>query len=164
MKQIPLTQGKVAIVDDEDYELVSQWKWNVKRSRARWHARTSIRTGHQRKNTYLHRLLMQPASNLDVDHIDGDGLNNQRANLRVCTRSENCRNQRIKKSNTSGFKGVTFNKQSQLWQAQIRSGQAAASNRYLGLFASAEEAARAYDAVALTQHGEFARINFPREA
>lgn len=156
MKKIPLTQGLFALVDDADFEAVSKFKWHAKRDRKQFYATRKIpkKSGGQ-KTVWLHGFLMP---GIRVDHIDGDGLNNQRANFRDATLSQNSCNRGPNKNNTSGFKGVNWAKKVNKWHAKIM----LTGRRYhLGYFNSAAEAARAYDAAALKLHGDFAYLNFP---
>jgi hypothetical protein len=92
------------------------------------------------------------------DHIDGDGLNNIRSNLRVASSSGNAQNRRLSCCSSSGFKGVTWRKRERVWYAQIGYKD---TRKHLGVFSTAEEAARAYDKAALQLFGEFANLNFP---
>lgn len=154
MKEISLTQGKMALVDDSDYEELGQWKWYAMRTashRDRWCAARCVPTGNGRQaNIYMHRAILKPASGVFIDHIDGDGLNNQRSNLRLATNQENCRNQRVRRNNTTGYKGVF--KWHNRWGAKIQ-------EYYLGLFNTPEEAATAYNEAANELFGEYARFN-----
>ena len=140
MKTIPLTQGKVAIVDDEDYEELMKHKWYAnKRPDGRWYAvRRGPLLGGRRKTIYMHRALMAGASPLQVDHINGDGLDNRRANLRLVTQSVNQRNQ---KGHRAGRLVGTYLKRDhdrrKPWQAQLGLGK----QKYnLGYFATEQEA------------------------
>lgn len=108
---------------------------------------------------YLHRLLLPDAE--FVDHINGNGLDNRRSNLRLCTRSENARNSRKPSNNSSGYKGVSWHKRTKKWRADIRNEN---RQRSLGSFDNALDAAHAYDRAARVMHGEFARLNFPDNA
>jgi hypothetical protein len=162
--EIPLTRGKVAIVDDTDYEWLSQWKWSchINRSgncyavRTAWNPRRYIR---------MHRLITDAPRHLEVDHINGDGLDNRRSNLRLVTRSQNTQNRKPYPNSTSRFKGVSFNKRLGKYEAQIQVRQGRVKRKFhLGLFYSEEEAARIYDAAAAHHFGEFAKLNFPHEA
>lgn len=157
-KQIPLSQEKFAIVDDADYEWLNQWKWFVKQHHRTWYA---VRNVWHPKHTIvrMHRVIVgSMANDLEIDHCDGNGLNNIRANLRVCTRLENGRNVRISKRNTSGYKGVSWHNGAHKWRASIT---AHGSFIHLGYFSDPSEAAQAYDRAAQTYHGKFARVNFP---
>lgn len=150
MKQIPLTQGKFALVDDEDFERINSHKWslgNVGRNNL-YAIRSVYKNGKKEKTVYMHREVLELTSKKHVDHVNSNGLDNQKANLRECTHSENMRN-RIR-HNKSGFKGVF--QMGNRWKAMIR-------NRYLGLFTTAIDAARAYNAAAKQLYGEFARLN-----
>jgi len=104
------------------------------------------------KNKLLHRMIMNAPDGMDVDHINGDKLDNRKSNLRICTRQENLMNVAKKKNNTSGFKGVCFDKQSQKFKAQIRID---GKQKFLGLFEKAEDAHEAYKKAAVKLHGEF---------
>lgn len=160
MRQIPLTRGKVAVVDDTDYEWLNQWKWNAHKRRnkngiVRWYAvRPKILNGKQ-ITIQMHCLLLPTA--IEVDHIDTDGLNNTRSNLRPATRAQNQMNKRKKLGGTSQFKGVDFHEG--IWRARIY--LSSSGSKYLGAFHNEVEAAMAYDAAARHYFGEFARPNFP---
>ncbi|KQR22910.1 AP2 domain-containing protein [Deinococcus sp. Leaf326] len=111
------------------------------------------------KTEYLHRVLFPDAEN--VDHINGDGLDNRRSNLRPCTFAENQRNCKRYRNNQSGYKGVRLVRQQNKWEARICKDK---KLRSLGLFPTVEDAAHAYDRAARVLHGEFARLNFPDDA
>jgi len=153
MREIPLTKGMVTIIDDDDYELVSQYKWCVRTSeKGRYYAGRN--TGSN--NVYLHRWLLNAQFGIEVDHINGNTLDNRRSNLRLCTRVGNGRNGRKHRlyRSTSKYKGVYWSVNK--WQAQIRVGR----ERFnLGRFTNEEEAARAYNEAASKYYGEFARLN-----
>jgi AP2 domain-containing protein len=155
---IPLTQGKVTVIDFEDFEKVRLYKWHAQRVNNHWYARAY--TGRENKKsqlTYLHKFLCNGEQ--DTDHRDGDGLNNQRRNLRACSKSENQRSVRRKKDGaTSKFRGVSLCRQTNRWRAQIYYGR---RQHVLGRYDNAENAARAYDAAAKEYFGEFASLNFP---
>lgn len=156
MKEIPLTQGKVALVDDADYDWLSQHNWYYTGYyAARWH---------NGKNRSMHRLILNDPESVEVDHINHNKLDNQRANLRLATRRENARNctkASYGRALTSQFKGVSWHQRSHKWRAQltIRSNESI-KVQHLGLFVDEAEAARAYDAAARSQFGEFASTNF----
>ena len=108
------------------------------------------------KTIYLHRVIANAQEGQDVDHINGDKTDNSPENLRVCTRAENLQNSRVHKGNTSGYKGVCWDKQMKKWRGQIRGN---GRNIFLGLFKRKEEAAMAYNESAKKLFGEFARLN-----
>lgn len=153
--------GRVALIDDADYDLVMQLRWNVQeavepqRRRVVSYATTSLSgTRTSRKPILMHKLLTGwPLT----DHIDGNGLNNRRSNLRPATHAQNQFNAGSR-GGSSQYKGVSWNKHARKWCAGI---DAAPIRMRLGYFTDEEEAARAYDAAALQLHGEFARLNFP---
>ena len=105
---IKLTRGKVALIDDDDFELVSKFKWSAHHRRigATWYARTNVGSWPNQSPVYLHRLVMNASGGQIVDHIDGNGLNCQKDNLRICTHSQNQHNSGIRRNNTSGYIGV----------------------------------------------------------
>lgn len=155
-QRIPLTKGLYAVVDDDDYEHLSQWKWHVITSGLRrYAARTDHSTGKKRM-ILMHRVITAAPAGMDVDHRNHDTLDNQRENLRVATRSLNSINQRIKTNNTTGYKGVSLDRRRGTYNAYITKDRA---RRFLGGYESAEEAAAAYDNAALELFGEFACTN-----
>lgn len=159
MPIIQLTQGYDAIVDEQDYLVLRKIRWCVTINRKTGN-RYAVGTING-KQVRMHRYLMQPPANMLIDHIDGNGLNNCRSNLRIASASENLANVGMKKHNTSGYKGVHFTKQrSHLdtpWAAYLG---VLKKNRFLGYFETAKIAAKAYDAAAKLALGEFARLNF----
>ena len=155
MKEILLTQGKVALVDDEDYERLSKVSW--------WYGedRNRARTGWGQP---MSREVLQ-TSEL-IDHKDGNPLNNQKSNLRKCSSSQNQQNKKKTKRKTSSkYKGVCFYKLGQKWQAMIGYTDAFGQKVqvFLGYFTVEEEAGKAYDKAARLYHREFAALNFPGE-
>lgn len=163
MREIPLTQGKVALVDDEDYERVVVTNWcAVKSEGGIWYALSAITTNGRRIYPLLHRFILNAPAGRKVDHKNRDGLDCRRENLRFATTSQNAMNMRRSRSSSSPFKGVSFVNRSlsKPWRAQIKiNGKAI----HLHLHTTAEGAARAYDAKAKELFGEFARLNFPEE-
>ena len=161
MQQIKLTQGKFAMVDDEDFERVNQFKWCVCKSRngnVFYATRKMIIEG-KRKTERMHQFILgnNPLKPY-IDHEDGDGLNNQKYNLRPCTHSENMMNQKkTNKKRTSIYKGVSWDKRANKWRVYI---QVNGKLIYLGLFKIEIDAAKAYDIAAIKYHGEFRNLNF----
>lgn len=157
MKEIPLTQGYAALVDDEDFEELSKHKWCVSLMRAGPKARRAAPRdkGGKQGTILMHRQIMNAPFGMPVDHWDHDTLNNRKENLRVCTYSQNGANQR-KTRGSSRFKGVTWNKSRGKWQAQI---EVAGHHKYLGLFLEEEKAAQAYNDEAAKRFLDFALLN-----
>jgi hypothetical protein len=164
MKTIPLTKGYSAIVDEEDYERVAAHKWcaavehRADGSERVYVQRSARKHGRGQVTEKLHRFIINAPDGLQVDHINGNPLDNRRENMRLCTTSENTRNQRAGMGGISAFKGVCYHKASAKWLAYIKVN---AKQKHLGQFADETDAARAYDAAAIKHFGEFARINFP---
>lgn len=159
-----VTPGYVTVVSPDDYGKVTQFRWAaLKHPGGKTYARRTVYvpTG-PNKTIYLHvHLLNGESAGKDVDHIDGDGLNNSRANLRVATRGQNSANRGATRSNKSGHKGVSWHAPRKKWRASIKVDRVF---MHLGLFTNREEAARAYDHAARHHFGEFARLNFPDQS
>lgn len=154
MKVIPLTQSKVALVDDRDYDFLSAFKWVAQKEEKTWYAAKRVWIGNKWTLALMHRMILG-FPKIEVDHRDGNGLNNQRDNLRIATKGQNQHNRRLGKNNKSGFKGV-YPRHGK-WFSQISCNNV---QRHLGSFDRAEDAAKAYDAEAIKLFGEFARTNF----
>ena len=154
MKRVPLTKGKIALIDDEDFEIVSQLKWYANEVGNSTYA-LAFRGG---KGVLMHRLLLGTPGKMKVDHKDGDGLNNQKSNIRLCTTSQNGMNRRPSsiKGKTSRFKGVTWEKYENKWGADL---YIKGKHISLGNHEKEVEAARSYNEGALKFFGEFARLN-----
>lgn len=163
---IPLSKGYVAIIDFADFERIRPYKWHAKlydgvpyAARSEYLPDSYAEFGHNKSNktVLMHRQIGMLMGFSDVDHKNRDTLNNRRANLRPCTRSQNCANQKLRSTNSSGFKGVNWKKDQKAWCARISVGY---KRIHLGYFLTSEEAAKAYDAAAVKHFGEFARVNF----
>lgn len=149
-KQIPLTQGKFALIDDADAERASQFKWYTQRNGDHYYAFTKPGG----KPLSLHRFLMSAKPGEWIDHINNNGLDCQRSNMRLCTHAQNMRNRKIHRTNRSGYKGVDWH--NSMWRAKLRVDN---QNIELGYYRDVRDAARAYNRAALKYHAEFARLN-----
>lgn len=159
MKLISITGNKFAKIDDQDFEKVNRYKWyysskqgvvtQVHISGSNWRGRTQ-----KKKHVLMHRFLLDVPKYLEVDHKNGNKLDNRRRNIRICTHAENMRNLKLRKDNTSGYKGVGWNFSK--WQARIWFNNKKIS---LGQFEKKEDAAKAYNEAAKKYFGEYARLN-----
>lgn len=157
--------GFFATIDDEDAARVGQYKcWELVRTKRHgvFYACARPKKGGVRGPTiYMHRLVMNYAGPLDVDHVSGDGLDNRKANLRIASRSQNLANGKRRAIGASGLKGARLHEDGKHWVGQITVN---GKNRYLGFYKSAQEAAAAYDEAAREAFGEFATLNFSEVA
>lgn len=157
-KQIELTQGKVAIVDDEIYEKLICHNWIAQNNHGCWYAFYEPKKGRkERRHINMHYVILNISLSKFVDHINDDTLDYRKENLRECTKAEYIRKKKITKANTSGFKGVSKDNSGK-WTANI---WVNGKQKYLGRYYSKKEAALAYDQAAKEYFGEFARLNFP---
>jgi len=142
MKEIQLTHGMSTLVDEEDYILLNKYKWHVKRSHNTYYA---MRKPYKSHIILMHRVILGVPDNLEADHIDGNGLDNRKKNLRIVTHRENSQNRHQLKKKTSRFTGVDWYKSRGKWRAQIRMG---GNSKHLGLFSCEEDARLVYASMA----------------
>lgn len=158
-KQVPLTKGQFALVDDEDFDFINQWKWKLSDSGyAIRYAHIGMENGKRKsKRICMHRLLADTPDHLQTDHINTNKLDNRRSNLRNCTKSQNHMNKRKRLGLTSAYKGVHKDKRGKgKYEARICVGGV---SKRIGRFVSEIDAAKAYNAAAIETYGEYARIN-----
>lgn len=159
--EIPLTHGYKTIIDETDLRLITKKMQVGIYKTSGPYALHNIRTENGVRPARFHRLIMEQIlgrtlnANESVDHIDGDGLNNRRSNLRLCTHSTNAMNSKQRSDNKSGYKGVCFHKLSGLWRSYIRVNK---KQRSLGYYKTPEQAHEAYKRAAVEYYGEFARF------
>ena len=158
MKEILLTQGKATQVDDEDYEFLNQWKWCVAKTSSTIYAKRRRKGSCRCDTALMHRDIMKPEKGLCIDHIDGNGLNNQKSNLRFCTHTQNMQNSKSE-TGKSRYKGVNWLGRLNKWKAEIRLNK---RGIHLGVFLDDKRAALFYDEAARLLFGEFAQVNFPQ--
>lgn len=151
MQSIVLSQGKVALVDNEDYIELSKYKWYVG---ARGYAirHPKMMKGVRRGHIAMHRVIMNAPEGMEVDHKDGDRLNNQKSNLRICTRKQNLHNQKTPKNNKSGYRGIYYRKVEGVWEAALKCD----GKRYSRQCKTKEKAIEAWNELAKKYYGEFA--------
>jgi hypothetical protein len=152
--KVPLTRGLFCIIDDADADLVGKNNWMANPNPYGYYARRIHEVAGVKEYIYMHRVIAQASSGEEVDHIDGDRLNNRRSNLRLCSRKENNANRGASRSNTSGIKGVSWHRKDKRWVATT-----SVNNKtvYLGQSLTKEGAAEIYRLAVIRLHGEFAR-------
>jgi len=156
MAEIVLTQGKVALVDDEDFSYLNQYKWYAVKAEGRYYARRALpKVGEKQDHILMHQALLKCPKGKETDHVDGNGLNNKRGNIRPCNHHENLMNKKGH-GKTSIFKGVSKRKTLRRFRAQI---ELNGKSIHLGYFDTAIEAAIAYNETAKKLFGEYAKLN-----
>ena len=163
MKEIPLTQNKTAFIDDSDYELIASHKWRIEKvnktyGNTYYACRTTPKSSNNKRGfEYMHWLIMgKPKKGFETDHIDGNGLNNRRSNLRIVTTAQNSMNAKKAANKSSVYKGVSFHKRMNKWIAYIRINK---KLKTLGYFSSEISAAMEYNKYAKELFGQFANLN-----
>lgn len=159
MRTIPLggkvAAGRVALIDDADYDLIAGYSWCASEHPGVTYALTAIQRDGKNTTIRMHQLLTGWPR---TDHVNGDGLDNRRANLRPVNQAQNQANQRPWRGGSSQYKGVYHHHTAPKWVANIMIN---GRTRYLGMFPAEEDAARAYDTAAIDAFGEYAFLNFP---
>jgi len=150
MIKLLLTNNMFAFIDKEDFEKIALYKWTFTKANKHY-GRVKSNTG-----LFLHRLIMNAPQNLEVDHINGDTLDNRKSNLRLVSRKHNQKNMTLSRRSKSGYKGVSWHKKAKKWQAHLMSD---GIRIYLGLYLFKEDAAKAYNIASLAHHGEFGKLN-----
>lgn len=172
MKQLKLKgkhgNGKFALLDDEDYEYINKFSWICSKNKhnfylARQGNKNDLCAGMYKKTIFMHRVILNQLKGTIVDHIDGNGLNNQKSNLRIVTPSQNMMNRRKNKNTASDYKGVSLNKRKLRGKPYSWMSTISINNKKMtiGRYDSQIEAAKAYDKKAKELFGEFAKLNFP---
>jgi hypothetical protein len=159
VRELSLTCGMVAVVDDKDFDLLAGYSWSAvpaTRPKGLFYAVATVRTAGKSRTVYMHRLITGAPADIQVDHKDRNGLHNWRGNLRLATQSQNNANAKLVMG-VSGYRGV-WKQPYDRWSAQIECGGVV---HRAGRFGNPEEAARAYDKLAKSLFGEFATLNFP---
>lgn len=156
MKKIKLTQGKFALVDNEDCERINQFNWYVDNTYGYWRAKRNIPFNGKQTTLLMARYILDVTDSKQfVDHRNHNTLDNQKHNLRICTHAENLRNRKIQKDNKSGYKGVSYFKRDRNWRARIHINH---KEMYLGTFDNPKLAHKAYCKAATKYFGEFAHF------
>jgi hypothetical protein len=154
-------QNMFALVDDADFEWLSRWKWHAHtgcgtvKNGAIFYAKGKIFLNGKMSAVYMHRLIISAEKGQEVDHVNCNGLDNTRSNLRLCTRSQNCQNTRKITPTSSIYKGVSWDYQRGKWEARIK-------RKRIGFYEKESDAAMEYDKKAIELYGEFARPNFKK--
>ncbi len=159
-RRIPLTKGKFAIVDPDDYGRLSKYKWHVTKNTNTFYAKRNPRVGRKVKapSIYMHRQIINVPAGFVIDHINHNGLDNRKTNLRLATRAQNNRHTKKPKNKChSNYKGLYWHRRDRVWHVRIT---ANGITRHVGYFKDEIEAAKAYDRAAKKYHGRFAALNF----
>jgi hypothetical protein len=152
---VPLTQGKEALIDATDVQLIAGHSWYAVGGKGKWYATTSTGKGKAQRQVRMAWVLM---GEKHIDHINGDGLDNRRSNLRPASQSQNSKNRGKKVApSSSSYKGIWWHKRTGKWEAGI---MANGVRKHLGYFDDPAQAAKVYDAAAIQLHGPFAKTNF----
>jgi hypothetical protein len=160
LRRIPLTRGKYAIVDPEDFERLNKYKWYASTCKNTYYASRTKMVGRKKSEIKMHREVIKPPAGMVVDHKNHNGLDNRKANLRPATHQQNIFNRRYvsKKSSSSKYKGVSWTPHVKMWRVRVWLNY---KSKNIGYFKDEIVAAKAYDEAVKKYHGEFAVLNFP---
>lgn len=158
MKKILLTQGQIALVDDEDFDFINQWKWYYEKKNRNntGYAIRTVKINGKRKRLYMHRVLLKAPDGMEVDHKNMNGIDNRKENIRVCTCLENKRHYSVRRDNRTGIKGVSWDKRRQKYRVQI---SIKGKRLWLGTYNSLSDATTIYNEAARQYYKEFAYLN-----
>ena len=158
MKEIQLTKGQVALVDDDMFDYLNQWKWYASEQKnGKFYAARKIKLNSKETCIIMHRLIINNTDKkLHTDHINGITLDNRKINLRICTNSQNQMNKNAQINNKNGFKGVYYNKEKKKYEVRITVNGV---RKFLGRYSNIIDAAKVYNEAAIKYHGEFANLN-----
>lgn len=161
MKEIPLTQGKVALVDVEDYERINKYKWHYNSGYAVRQIRVEPSDGYKnrQKKLFMHRVILNIKVSYkyeEIDHINGNSIDNRKENLRAVEHKQNCQNRKIQSNNKSKYKGVHLQKDCKRYRADI---SVNSKQVYLGMYETAVQAAIVYNVAAIKYYGKYAKLN-----
>jgi len=165
MNWLPLTRGKIVIIDEDDYDELVQFSWHATRVKygLAGYQFVAVRTCYcpfdnkKKRTIFMHRQITSCPRGLQVDHINHEPLDNRKVNLRVCTGTENMHNSHAHKLSSSQYKGVSWYPPTKTWQAHIRVDK---KKLHLGYFENEQDAAKAYDEAASKEFQSFALLNF----
>jgi len=162
VRGIPLTQGKISLVDAEDYDRLSQYVWCQHKNGNTVYAHRNLKIRDRWDVILMHREIMGCSfgDGILIDHKDRNGLHNFKSNIRISNKSQNAINSKMKCNNTSGYRGVYFSEKDKVWRAELRIN---GKMTYLGSFDNKEAAAVLRDIIALKHRGEDAHLNFPEK-
>ncbi|MCD4831544.1 MAG: hypothetical protein K8R02_07025 [Anaerohalosphaeraceae bacterium] len=163
--RLKLNKGRYAIVDYDDWKALKKFNWRLRKSPTTLYAeRTAYTVTNRQRNIALHRQIMNASKGIFIDHINHNGLDNRKTNLRPATPAQNAWNRKQSNANwksSSKYRGVKWHRKSAKWSAQIGFNN---KRKHLGYFVNEIEAAKAYDIAARKHHGNFATLNFPPQA